>query len=72
MTNNNRVGNWLHGNYKWLFDGAGVAVILTVMGWFRKGLLGKRCAANQSQRSGSNAVNLQAGKDINVRTRDVR
>ena len=57
--------DWLLRNKEWVFSGAGVAAIVGIIGWIRS----KRhdgSALHQSQRSGSNSTNIQAGRDVNI------
>ena len=58
---------WLWGNKKWLFSGAGIAVISAVIA-----LVWRRGASRQSQTSGANSTNIQAGRDVSVRDREPR
>jgi hypothetical protein len=54
----------------WAFGGVGGAVVVAAAGWFifdRRGDVAK-----QSQRSGSNSTNIQAGRDLNIREIDRR
>lgn len=58
--------DWLIKNKEWFFSGIGVALLSWLVAWIfhRKNELG------QSQSSGSNSVNLQAGNDINIGSKD--
>jgi membrane protein implicated in regulation of membrane protease activity len=58
---------WLWGNKEWLFSGAGIAVISAVIA-----LVWRRGASRQSQTSGANSTNIQAGRDVSVRDREPR
>lgn len=57
---------WVSKNKEWLFSGAGITVILFVLGILFK--IKKRKYDNMalSQKSGSNSVNLQSARDINI------
>jgi len=58
---------WLWENKEWLFGGAGVAIVSAVIA-----LVWRRGTSGQSQTSGANSTNIQAGKDINIREREPR
>ncbi|MET9845624.1 hypothetical protein ACFZC6_45470 [Streptomyces ossamyceticus] len=49
----------------WAFGGVGGAVVVAAAGWF---IFDRRNSdAKQSQRSGSNSRNYQAGRDLSIR-----
>ncbi|MFI6617555.1 hypothetical protein [Streptomyces sp. NPDC050528] len=49
----------------WAFGGVGGAIVVAAVGWF---FFDRRSdSAKQSQRSGKNSTNIQAGRDLNVR-----
>jgi len=58
--------SWFSDNYRWLFDGAGVVVGLSIVGWAGKSIWSLRSAPGRQmiQRSGHNSINIQAGRDI--------
>ncbi len=58
--------DWLVKNKEWFFSGAGV-LLLT---WLGTWIFGRKKELGQSQSSGSNSVNLQAGKDINISSKN--
>ncbi|MEU1558187.1 hypothetical protein ABZ517_36570 [Streptomyces scabiei] len=49
----------------WAFGGVGGALLVAAVGWFF--LDRKNDTAKQSQRSGSNSRNYQAGRDLSIR-----
>ncbi|MEV5959631.1 hypothetical protein AB0M11_38825 [Streptomyces sp. NPDC051987] len=52
----------------WAFGGVGGALAVAVIGWF---FFDRRNdSAKQSQRSGNNSTNIQAGRDLNIRDID--
>lgn len=53
--------SWLIENKEWIFSGIGVSLIAFVLSFFNKSKQLK-----QSQRSGSNCKNYQAGDDIKI------
>jgi hypothetical protein len=55
------VSDWIWQNKEWVFSGVGVAIVAGVIAWFRRSP-----GSGQSQRSGKNSVNIQAGRDINL------
>lgn len=57
--------NWLNENKDWLFSGLLVAIPLAVIGWF----IASRANNNQSQKSGDNSTNIQAGGNITISKR---
>lgn len=54
--------DWLIKNKEWVFSGIGVSLIALI---FR--FLVKRRELSQSQKGGSNSVNIQAGRDIHLK-----
>lgn len=50
----------------WAFGGVGGALVVAAAGWF---IFDRRSdgQAKQSQRSGKNSTNIQAGRDLNIR-----
>ncbi len=59
---------WVWENTEWIFGGVGVAIISGVIAlvWRR------RSGPSQSQTSGANSTNVQAGRDINLNERASR
>jgi len=57
--------SWIIDNKDWLFSGAGVVVVL----WALR-LIFKKTFKSSSQiiRSGNNSTNIQAGRDVKIRT----
>lgn len=52
----------------WAFGGVGGAAVIAAAGWF---IFDRRNeTAKQSQRSGNNSTNIQAGRDLNIRDID--
>lgn len=57
---------WVIDNKEWLFSGAG----LVVVAWMGRLIFKKRCASStQTIRSGDSSTNVQAGRDVNIRTK---
>jgi hypothetical protein len=57
--------DWLWKNKEWVFSGVGVAALVGFLGWLRsKRKSGSRL--HQSQQSGHNSTNIQAGRDVNI------
>ena len=66
--------HWITENKEWLFSGIAVAVPLAVIGWFlarakRNAKRESEKRIEQTQKSGSGSINIQAGGDINVDNR---
>ena len=55
--------NWIIENKEWVFSGIGVLAITLVMRLF----LFRSKKPKMSQKSGSHSVNIQAGKNVEVR-----
>lgn len=53
---------WILSNKEWLLSGIGITIPSMLFAWFLQKK--KRAAQTQSQRSGNNSTNLQAGRDI--------
>ncbi|KJG01698.1 hypothetical protein [Photobacterium angustum] len=53
--------DWLIENKEWVFSGIGVSVVVFFLSFFNKGKQLK-----QSQKSGGNSKNYQAGGDIKI------
>lgn len=53
---------WIVDNKEWLFSGVGITFIGAVIGSRRI----KQKSLKQSQSSGKNSTNIQAGKNVNV------
>jgi len=53
---------WILENKEWIFSGLGVAVLSSIILLFKK----KRDSINQTQKSGDNSLNYQAGRDLNI------
>ena len=57
---------WIFDNKEWLFSGVG----LTVVGWLVRVIFMKRQASStQSIVSGDSSKNVQAGRDVSIRTK---
>ena len=55
--------DWVIENKEWVFGGVGVAIISAAI----KLIFGRKPnGISQSQTSGSNSTNVQAGKDVNL------
>ena len=61
--------SWVFDNKEWLFSGVGIVVF---GGLIR--LLMKKNSSSSSQniRSGENSINLQAGRDLDIDSRNMR
>jgi hypothetical protein len=58
---------WLEKNKEWIFSGIGVAIIGWIGAWiFLRQKPEKGGNKKQSQRSGSNSINIQAGDNIHL------
>lgn len=57
--------NWLIENKEWVFSGVGVFVLGLVITFLARRQ--KAGSQKQTQKSGSNSTNYQAGGDINIR-----
>jgi len=53
---------WITNNKEWVFSGVGVAVLAGVFGLFRN----RKSPPQQTQISGKNSTNIQAGRDVSV------
>jgi hypothetical protein len=53
---------WVLDNKGWLFSGIGVAAITAVVALFKR----RQNGTTQTQHSGANSTNVQAGRDINI------
>lgn len=53
--------NWVIDNKTWLFSGAGVAIIVAIVGWMLK-----KPSHVQQQSGGISSQNIQAGRDVNI------
>jgi hypothetical protein len=56
--------DWIWQNREWIFSGVGAALIGVLLGWMKR----KRDTSGtvQSQHSGRNSTNIQAGRDVNI------
>ena len=52
---------WILDNKEWLFSGLGIVVITIAISLFSK-----KDKSKQTQKSGKNSTNYQAGGDINI------
>lgn len=52
---------WIIQNKEWLFEGAAVAIPLTIIGWFFSSGGNK-----QVQKGGDNSTNMQVGGNLNI------
>ena len=61
---------WVVDNKDWLFNGAGALLIFSIIGWVAR-LIFKKMSARPTQtiRSGDSSTNIQAGRDVNVKTK---
>ena len=57
---------WIIENKNWLFSGLAVAVPIAIIGWI---ISRHKKKAVLKQRSGSHSINIQAGKNVNLRDR---
>lgn len=53
---------WFITNKEWLFSGAGIFLISLIIGFFIK----KGVTQKQTQKSGKNSKNYQAGRNITI------
>jgi len=60
--------DWLIQNKEWLFNSAGVAIPLAIVGWL---FVKYRRKIVQKQRSGDRSTNIQIGGDVKI-TRHMR
>lgn len=59
--------DWIIANKTWLFDGALVAVPIAILGW----IFAKRAISrSQKQRGGHGSINIQAGGNVKLETRE--
>lgn len=55
---------WIVANKEWFFSGIGIAIPIALLTWyFNK----NATAINQKQKSGKNSVNIQVGKNLNIK-----
>lgn len=54
---------WLRLNSEWVFSGIGVAIIFGILKWLKSK---NGNPTTQSQKSGKNSLNIQAGQDVNI------
>lgn len=54
--------DWLTSNKEWVFSGVGVSIAGAIAAWF----FSRSRATQQRQSSGDNSVNIQAGKDVHI------
>ncbi len=54
--------NWIIENKAWLFSGLLVALPISIIGW----LLASKKVKRQTQKSGNNSTNIQAGEDVKI------
>lgn len=54
--------NWIVQNQQWVFSGIGATVVGAMLAYFLA-----RPSNNQSQKSGNNSVNIQSGRDLNIK-----
>lgn len=57
--------DWILKNKEWIFSGVGATVFAGLAAW----ILRRPTPPSQSQSSGNNSINMQAGKDIDLRGR---
>lgn len=55
--------NWMSSHWDWLFGGVGGTAAVAVAGW----LFSRGSANNQKQVAGDGSVNIQVGRDANVK-----
>jgi len=68
ITKRELIVKWILSNKEWLFSGIGVTFILGVISYFFQ----KKSSINQSQKSGNNSYNIQAGGNLEVNFKDNR
>jgi len=54
---------WIVENRIWLFSGLAVAIPLAIIGWL---IARPKNKTVQKQKSGSQSINIQAGRDVNL------
>jgi hypothetical protein len=57
--------DWILANKEWLFGGIAVAVPLAIAGW-----IANKRKHDQTQTSGQNSTNIQAGGNVNIGPND--
>ena len=57
---------WVIDNKEWLFSGVGIFIVSALVGL----AIRKKTGLKQSQKSGSNSTNYQAGGDIKIGNKD--
>ncbi|MGR6503505.1 MULTISPECIES: hypothetical protein [unclassified Shewanella] len=57
----NDIWKLLVDHYQWVFSGAGIAVLGGMIAFFKKK---KSSGITQTQKSGANSLNIQAGKNV--------
>lgn len=57
--------DWILINKEWIFSGVGATVFAGIVAWIFR----RPTSPSQSQSSGNNSINIQAGKDIDIRGR---
>ncbi|MQR02475.1 hypothetical protein GEV47_17505 [Glaciimonas sp. GS1] len=55
--------DWIVANKEWVFSGIGASALSLLVGVFARK---KKASPTQSQTSGKNSTNIQAGGDINI------
>jgi len=57
---------WVIDNKEWLFSGAGIVIVA----WIGRLIFKKtRDSSSQTIRAGDSSINVQAGRDVNIRTK---
>ena len=60
---------WLGANKEWIFSGIGVAIVV----WMARIMIpGRKAASSQEIRSGSDSRNIQAGRDIRIKSNSTK
>ncbi|WP_429358507.1 hypothetical protein [Paraburkholderia sp. GAS32] len=54
---------WISSHWDWLFGGVGGTAAVAAVGW----LFSRSSGNNQKQAAGDDSVNIQAGRDANVK-----
>ena len=56
---------WLGANKEWIFSGIGVVIVV----WIGRMMIqGRKAVSSQEIRSGSDSRNIQAGRDIRIKS----
>ena len=58
--------NWFSSNKEWIFSGIGAVIIGIIITW----LIRRSPSKKQIQKSGNNSINIQAGDNLNINTKE--